>query len=309
MKRANIAIASPDDVDGERDAIPRIFVRWNNANDHVFLNPVMCESASVPTLGDHPQHILDRQMIDKSDLLVAIFWSRLGTPTPTASSGTVEEIREFIRCKGADRVMLYFCRRDLPYDIDAGELARLRRFKHEMRSKGLFHQYTTLEEFEKELYRHLDIKVRDLLNGRLALPASGDELKEVQQPKPREHADPRLREPIDFGTTIEDIATAFSARMEEFEKAGFAGPDKFLDLGAHVYLSCANCLDRFLAYSATGMDDQDQRVIEKISGRLKQLASTSSEHLHAFAQFWEEGYEIANELAGHAGYLKRMVRC
>ncbi len=30
------------------------------------------------TLGDHPQHILNKEIIETSDLLVAIFWSKLG---------------------------------------------------------------------------------------------------------------------------------------------------------------------------------------------------------------------------------------
>jgi hypothetical protein len=43
-------------------------------------------SASAPTLGDHPQTILNSQIIARCQLLVAIFWSKLGTPTPTATS-------------------------------------------------------------------------------------------------------------------------------------------------------------------------------------------------------------------------------
>ncbi len=306
MTRVNIAIASPTDVAAERDAIPRVFVRWNDANGRAFLHPVMWESASVPALGDHPQHILNKQIIEKSELLIAILWSKLGTPTPTAGSGTVEEIREFIKYKGAGRVMLYFCKRDLPYEVDAGELARLRQFKEQMRSQGLFHEYTTCEEFEKDLYRHLDVKVRDLLNGRLPVPSIKEETREIEPPKLREYIDSRLRQPVDFGTTIDDIAARFAARMDAFDRAGFAGPDKFLDLGAHVYVSCANCLDRFLTYSAAGISDQDQHVIERISSRLKQLASRSSEYTQKFMQYWEEGREISNELSAHAVYMKRI---
>jgi hypothetical protein len=311
VPRVNIAIASPSDVSDERNAILEIFVRWNDANGHAFLHPVMWESSSVPALGDHPQHILNKQIIDKSDLLIAILWSKLGTPTPTAGSGTVEEIREFIKYKGAGRVMLYFCCRDLPYNsTDPGELARLHQFKEQMRPQGLFHEYTTCEEFEKELYRHLDTKIRDLLDGRLPLPSTRDETKEVPQPKPREHADPRLRELIDFGTTIEDIAKGFSARMDAFDQAGFAGPDKFLDLGAHVYLSCAKCLDHFLTYSAASMAEQDRRILERISTRLKRVAASSTEYAQgSFVQFWKEGREASDELAAHAAYLKRMREC
>ena len=161
MQRVNIGIASPSDVAAERDAVLKVFVRWNDANEHAFLHPVMWESASAPTMGDHPQHLLDEQIIDRCDLLVAIFWSKLGTPTPTADSGSAEEIREFIKRKGPKRAMLYFCTRDLPYDIDPAELARLREFKAQMQSQALYHLYATVDSFERDLYRHLDKKIKE----------------------------------------------------------------------------------------------------------------------------------------------------
>src|SRR5262245_32005323 len=99
MQRVNVAIASPGDVAAEREAVLKVFTRWNDVNEHVFLHPVMWESGSVPTLGDHPQHLLDEQILARSDLLVGILWSKLGTPTPTAGSGTAEEILEFIERK------------------------------------------------------------------------------------------------------------------------------------------------------------------------------------------------------------------
>lgn len=108
----NIAIASPGDVQNERDAVLKVFTQWNDTKDDVILHPVMWEHSAVPEMGDHPQHILNERIISKSQLLVAILWSRLGTPTPTADSGTVEEIREFIKKKGPKRVMLYFCTRE-----------------------------------------------------------------------------------------------------------------------------------------------------------------------------------------------------
>lgn len=309
MQRVNIAIASPSDVKAERDAVLRIFTRWNDTNEHAFLHPLMWESASVPTLGDHPQHILNKALIDRSDLLVAILWSRLGTPTPTAPSGTVEEIREFIRFKGATRVMLYFCRRDLPYDIDPADIVELRKFKAQMQSQGLYCEYATVGEFERDLYQHLDVKVRNLLGGQLPVPIAKAATVGADTPTRAEHPDPRLRELLDFGTTLDSISKGFSARMGEFDKVGGAGRDKYLDLGAHVFSSCAMCLDRFLAYSASGMAEQDRVVLERTSSRLKRLAANRSEyHTKPFPQFWADGQEICNDLAAHADYLRRLLR-
>jgi hypothetical protein len=115
----NVGIASPGDVAAERDAVVRVLNYWNVRHHDLMLNAVGWESASTPTLGDHPQNILNREVIEGCQLLVAVFWSRLGTPTSNAASGTVAEIEHFIRVKGPGRVMLYFCTRLLPHDVDA----------------------------------------------------------------------------------------------------------------------------------------------------------------------------------------------
>jgi hypothetical protein len=163
-----ILIASPGDLEAERDAIPAIFMKWNAAHSVQFgvvLQPKMWESASVPEMGDHPQHILNGQLLQNCDLLVAMFWSKLGTPTPTAKSGTIEEIREFVKANGPKRAMVYFCDRPLPHGpsrINTAEIAGLNSFKEEMKSQGLFSQFVTLQDFENELYRHLSMKVQQL---------------------------------------------------------------------------------------------------------------------------------------------------
>ena len=135
MKKITIAIASPGDVSDIRDAVIKVFTRWNDSHNDAMLHPKMWEFA-VPQMGGHPQTILNKGIIETSDLLIAIFWSKLGTPTPNAPSGTVEEIREFIRLKGAQRAMIYFCTRALPYDINPVELSRCENFRPKCNTKA-----------------------------------------------------------------------------------------------------------------------------------------------------------------------------
>lgn len=307
--RINVLIASPMDVADVREAVQRVFTRWNDVNDPTSLHPVRWESAAVPAMGDHPQHLLDRQLIDRCDLLIAILWSRLGTPTPTERSGTLEEIREFIKAKGPARVMVYFCNRPVPHNIDLIEFTRLRDFKDEMKTCGLFHEFAKVEEFETELYRHLDVKVADLNSGRLPLPtndpAKSKSASDACSARPgKQPVDARLRQPIDFGTTLTSIVAAFSARMDEFQKLDGAGPDKFLDLGAHVYNSCADCLDRFLSRSGARVSAQDSAGVDRIIARLRRLADTSADYVKAFPEFWQGGKEIADDLALRVNRMK-----
>lgn len=305
MERVNIAVASPNDVSDEHNAVLRILNRWNSSNDIASLSSLTWRT-TVPALGDHPQHLLNKDILERSQLLVAIFWSKLGTPTPTAPSGTVEEIREFIRLKGPGRVMVYFCTRDLPHNIDTDNLLRLRQFKSELQSQGLYHEYKTVEQFEVDLYYHLDSKVRDLLAGKFPLPKTHPPATAPELPtKTNLPADIRLREVMDFGFTLHDISNGFDSRMTTFRQINGATNDKFLNLGAHVYNSVAFCLDRFLTFHASTMKLQHKMVVSDISARLKHLAASHTDyHRIGFALFWTAGDDIAKNLLAHVTFLK-----
>jgi len=307
MKRVTIAIASPGDVQEEREAVRRVFTRWNDTNSQATLHPKMWEFA-VPELGKHPQDILNQKIIDNSDLLIAIFWSKLGTPTRTAPSGTVEEIYKFIEKKGAQRVMLYFCKRNLPNDIDPAELMRLNEFKATMKTRGLFHDYITVEELERDLYPHLDVKVEEVLTNEIALPVEA--LAEGRKELGNSNSDPQLCSHIEFGTTLDDIAHGFAERMREFQKIDGCGngTKKYYRLGAHVYTSAAICLDRFIIYSSAGIALQNLAVVEKISSRLKRLASQIPAPQVDFRTYWNEGSDIAEDLLAHVSHMERNRR-
>ncbi len=303
MRRVEILIASPNDVAEERAAVPQIFVRWNDANRFAFLHPVTWEHSAVPELGGHPQSLLDKQLIERCDLLVAIMWSRLGTPTPTDKSGAVEEIRTFAELKGSERIMLYFCNRQVPIDIDLIEFQRIREFRSEMKTKGIYQEYTSVHEFEQQLYRHLDKKVEALVDGHLMPPGPKPPTQQGGRSAVgniTEAVYPRNLHPIDFGTSLADISSGFSSRMREFGNTDGGGPGKFLDLGAHVYRSCADCLDRFLSRRGNALDTSDRDGIDRIITRLRLLADNSSEYLKKFPDFWVEGTHIADDLLARA---------
>lgn len=96
-----------------------------------------------------------------------------------------------------------------------------------------------------------------------------------------------------------ETSKQFNTRMDEFDSIDGVHPDKFYALGAYVYSSVAMCIDRFLTYSAAGLADQDRSVIERISSRLKRLASNLPDPKALFPEYWVHGREIANDLAAH----------
>lgn len=104
--------------------------------------------------------------MNDSDILVGIFWTKLGTPTGVDVSGSVEEIKEF-RSKGKP-VLLYFS--DVPVapdKIDAKQHQALKTFRAKCYSEGLVDTYNSVSELHKKLSRHLLETMRRLQNDKV----------------------------------------------------------------------------------------------------------------------------------------------
>jgi len=159
----NVMIASPSDVAAERALVQKIVYEWNAVNSftrRIVLQPISWETHSAPSMGDHPQHILNEQVLAKSDLLVGVFWTRVGTETPSYESGSVEEIEKHILA--AKPAMLYFSNSPVhPDSVDYAQYERLKQFKASCVSRGLYASYDGLTEFRDQFYRHLQLKINE----------------------------------------------------------------------------------------------------------------------------------------------------
>lgn len=159
----NVMIASPSDVAAERALIREIVHEWNAVHAftrRVVLQPVGWETHSTPSMGGHPQHILNEQVLAKCDLLVGVFWTRVGTKTPTHESGSVEEIEKHIAA--GKPVMLYFSNSPVhPDSVDNAQYQRLQAFKASCQARGLYASYDGLTEFRDHFYRHLQLKINE----------------------------------------------------------------------------------------------------------------------------------------------------
>lgn len=137
----NVMIASPCDVNEERKIVREVIYDWNNINADIrkiVLLPLGWEYNSVPSSDAPPQEILNEQIVTKADILVGIFWTRIGTPTGKAISGTVEEIEYHIGF--GKPAMLYFSTK--PFDqgrIDKEQFEAVNKFKQEYQ-KNVLHQ-------------------------------------------------------------------------------------------------------------------------------------------------------------------------
>lgn len=150
-------IASPGDVQVERNIAREVINDWNAVHSmsrRIVLQPVGWESHSTPAMGDRPQAIINSQVLESADLLIAIFWTRLGTPTGEAESGTVEEIRK--HADAGKPAMIYFSSAPVrPDSVDEQQYAALKEFRNECREKGLIEMFDNQNNFRQKFARHL----------------------------------------------------------------------------------------------------------------------------------------------------------
>lgn len=180
----NVMIASPSDMPQERLIARDVMSEWNtiHANDkRTVLMPTGWETHSVPDTGDRPQAIISGQLLKDADLLVAMFWTRIGSPTGVARSGTVEEIEEHI---GAGKpAMIYFSSAPVrPDSIDNDQYSALQAFKRSLRARGLFEEYENLSEFRTKFARQLAQTIISKFQG---VPPTGALAPAVAVPVPQ----------------------------------------------------------------------------------------------------------------------------
>lgn len=159
-----VLVASPSDVVEERDAAVRVMHDWNNLhsyNRRVVLQPLRWETHSAPEYNVRPQDAINRRIVDDCDLVVGIFWTRLGSPTGEADSGTLEEIER--AAKAGKPVMLYFSQVPVaPDKVDTKQIEHLRAFREAIMANALVDSFRSPLEFRDKFAAALELKVRDL---------------------------------------------------------------------------------------------------------------------------------------------------
>jgi hypothetical protein len=154
-----VMIASPGDVASERQITKQVIHEWNDIHSldrETVLLPISWETHASPAMGDRAQAIINKQILGDADILIAIFWARIGTPTGVAASGTVEEITEHIAA--GKPTMLYFSTAPVRQDsVDDHQFRSLQLFKKTVRDQnnGLYIEYESLSEFKEKLTRQL----------------------------------------------------------------------------------------------------------------------------------------------------------
>lgn len=154
-----VFIASPGDVAAERDVVESAIEEWNN------LNSVKCGAEMetlrwdkghnvLPNIEADGQETINREILSRADVLISIFWSKVG------AGGTMTELRTFKKTK-----LAYFCTRDVPRNLlDADQIRAVMDLEKEWKGNGAFIQsFNEAEELREVVLKHLDRWMQDRL--------------------------------------------------------------------------------------------------------------------------------------------------
>lgn len=161
----NVMIVSPSDVQEERNIIKENLYRWNELNSrfhNIVFSVLGYDINSYPDSGKHPQEILNHQLLEQADIVIAVFWTKLGSPTTEYSSGSVEEISRHI--SAGKKALIYFSNQPIvPRDIDTEQYEKLQEYKASIQSNVFYNEFSSKEDFNQLIQNHLQTLSNELL--------------------------------------------------------------------------------------------------------------------------------------------------
>ncbi|MDC7231871.1 MAG: DUF4062 domain-containing protein [Spirochaetales bacterium] len=211
-----VFIASPTDVADERDSILKILNDWNVINGeekNKILQTMRWEQDTYPSMAHASQENINKQILETSDLVIGIFWTRIGTPTKEYESGSVEEIKKHI--SNGKPAMLYFSNTPVsPHEIEPDQYQKLTLFKEWCKNHSLFEEYNSIDDFKEKLSRQLSLLINKDLYFSEVIPSD--------QPKPTKiiRAKNSRSDIIDFLSNLKKFRSNYDALEEFYESLG-----------------------------------------------------------------------------------------
>ena len=165
-----VFVASPSDLFDERAALEEVIRELNSTWSRALayrLDLVRWETHAVPGFGRDSQDVINRSVPQDYDIFIGMLWSRFGTPTSRAESGTQEEFHTALTRYRDDpssvRIMFYFKDEPLaPSEMDPEQLRQIQAFRTSLGDLGgLYWKFHTVEEFQNLVRVHLSRVVQD----------------------------------------------------------------------------------------------------------------------------------------------------
>ena len=162
-KVIKVFISCPNEVDDEKKVVRETIGRWNaiNAEEYgIAYLPISWDINSVPEFSKPPQTYINEEILDKCDILVALFWTTLGSKTRSSESASVEEIKRHVAY--GKRAMIYFSNKKIDIKaFDEKKYKELKNWKEEIRHISTYGEFTDSRQLSSLLITHLTSLARE----------------------------------------------------------------------------------------------------------------------------------------------------
>ena len=276
-----IILSSPSDLMAERRVVKEVVDEINETykSKPFGLQLIFWEEDVSPELTlSEGQIIIDKAFqYEKSDLIVGLFYKKLGTPTLNSESGTVHEIEQSIenyKLKKSPEIKLYFknVRINLA-DTSSNERAEyetLENKKREYMNLGIIQKFDDSVEFERLCRKH----ILQFFDDKIALYNKRHSYCEHIIMKNRKHFD-RMEEIVSeakhdiliLGINLEGALNISSLLLEMADK------------GVHIRLLALNPFGEAINHFNTNDIDLNYRK-KKIISNLEILTSRINNHIN-----------------------------
>lgn len=306
MPRHNLVlqvfVASPSDVTEERQILDSVVAELNRIWAETLglsFEVLKWETHARPAFDVDPQAVINAQIPDDYDVFIGIFWSRFGTPTNRADSGTAEEFERayarFKRTGSVPEIMLYFKEASLsPSKLDPTQLQALQDFRNSLSDKGgLFSTFEDHAGFEASLRSHLSAIAQKFANEQAQRASSHQTLDTVKSIDESDE-DYGLLDYLDIhGSRTEEMAAAINLINEATVRIGEQLTQRTSEVN-----------------SAAGDVRNAQRVIKRASEDMNRYGDILNSQVTVLASARQEAFTaLSNALAlmaefpGHQGDL------
>lgn len=161
----NVLFSCPSDMECERQTIEAAlqYINDNIAKINNIQFDIKHWKSDVLFSNGNPQEVINENIVYSSDLIIAVFGIKLGTPTNNYDSGTIEEIEKMIEM--GKQVFVCFSDKDIiiPHNVSEDfftAFEKVRKFKKNY--EGLYISFETDEELKQKLQNQLSLYCQKL---------------------------------------------------------------------------------------------------------------------------------------------------
>jgi hypothetical protein len=296
-----VFVASPSDVAEERRILDTVIAQSNqvwSSNLGITYELIKWETNVHPTFSSDPQQAINKQVGSDYDVFIGIFWGRVGTPTPRAESGTIEEfdraLERFRTTNTLPKIMLYFKDAPIaPSKINTLQLQQVQEFKNDVAAKGgLFSVFEDAVGFESSVRAHLSAIAQEFAAG-----IRENDFKTVTFAEPVvTSALPTSDDYDDYGYI--DYMEMYEARIAEMTAAMNLIGDATIRIGEQI--STRNEELKMAVMAGPGIA---KRHIKRTADDMSSYAETLSAQVRLMSVSREAGFSaLANALAIHGEF-------